>query len=110
MISTKCDKCKNKAWCWSCDECQSKPLSCFVCDEIITYRERHNHMSKNYNDPDQYLTCHKCKVNELKNMQRNIISMKLVPRSTKWFHQSMKLVSKSKFSPFKMLLAFPLLL
>ena len=56
MISTQCDKCKNKAWCWSCDKCQSKPLSCFVCGEIITYRERHN--------PDQYLTCHECKVNK----------------------------------------------
>ena len=55
MFSNKCDKCKNKA----CDECQS-----IVCDEIITYRERHNHMSKHYNDPDQYLTCHKCKVNK----------------------------------------------
>ena len=40
MISTKCDKCKDKAWCWSCNECQSKPLSCFVCNEIITYIER----------------------------------------------------------------------
>ena len=60
LISTKRDTCKNKAWCWSCDECQSKPLSCFVCEEIKTYRERRNHMSKHYNDPDQYLTCHKC--------------------------------------------------
>ena len=51
MISTKCDKCKNKAWCWSSDECQSKHLLRFVCDEIITYKERHNHMSKHYNDP-----------------------------------------------------------
>ena len=24
MISTKCDKCKNKAWCWSCDEMSVK--------------------------------------------------------------------------------------
>ena len=32
MISTKCDKCKNKAWVWSCDECQNRPLSGFVCD------------------------------------------------------------------------------
>ena len=30
MISTKCDKCKNMAWCWSCDECQNKPFQCFV--------------------------------------------------------------------------------
>ena len=21
MISKKCDKCKDKAWCWRCDEC-----------------------------------------------------------------------------------------
>ena len=37
MISRKCDKCKNKAGCWSCDECKSKPFQCFVCNEIITY-------------------------------------------------------------------------
>ena len=49
MISTKCDKCENKALCWSCGECQSQPLSCFVCDEIKTNRERHNHMSNHYN-------------------------------------------------------------
>ena len=64
MISTKCDKCKDKAWCWSCNECQSKPLSCFVCNEIITYRERHNHMVIHYNDPNQYLISKKCKVNK----------------------------------------------
>ena len=40
MITTRCDKFKDKAVRWSCDECQSKPLSCFVCNEIITYRER----------------------------------------------------------------------
>ena len=38
---------------------------------------------------------------DLKNMQRNIISAKLVPRSA-------KLVPGSKFSPVKMLLVFPL--
>ena len=27
---TKCDKCEDKAWCWSCDECQSKPYLCFM--------------------------------------------------------------------------------
>ena len=65
MISNKCDKCKDKAWCWSCDECCVKVnlLSCFVCSEIITYRGRHNHMVKHYNDPNQYLTFNKCKVN-----------------------------------------------
>ena len=29
MISTKGDKCKNKPWCWSCDECQSKHSNVF---------------------------------------------------------------------------------
>ena len=42
MISTKCDKCKNKKWGWSCDEFQTKPFHCFVCNKIITYRERHD--------------------------------------------------------------------
>ena len=65
MISTKCDKgkdkdkCKDKAWCWSCNECQSKLSSCLVCHEIIKYRERHNHMVIHYNDLNQYLICKK---------------------------------------------------
>ena len=64
MYSTKLDKSKDKAWCWSCDECQSKQLSCFVCDKIITYRERHDHMHRHFNDPNQLLVCRMCKVNK----------------------------------------------
>ena len=64
MISIKCDKCKNKAWCWCCDDCQSKPFQCFVLKEIITYRERHDNLSKHHNDPNQYLVCRMCKVNK----------------------------------------------
>ena len=63
MISTKCDKSKDEPLCWICNECQSKPLSCFVRNETITYRERHNHMVIHCNDPNQYLICKKCKVN-----------------------------------------------
>ena len=64
MISTKCDKCKNKAWCWSCDGCQSKPFQCFVCEKIITYRDRHNHLQVHLNNPNQYLVCRMCQVNK----------------------------------------------
>ena len=63
MISAKCDKCK-KAWCSSCDMCQSKPFQCFVCDKVIAYRERHDHMGAHFNDPNQYLVCRKCKINK----------------------------------------------
>ena len=62
MISINCDKCKDKAWCWSCDECQSKQISCFVCDKIKTYRGRRSHRSAHFNDPYRYLVCRKCKV------------------------------------------------
>ena len=61
MISTKPDKGKDKAWCWSCDGCQSKPLQCFVCNEIITYRERHDHLQVYFNNPNQYLIRRMCK-------------------------------------------------
>ena len=64
MISTKCDKCKKKAWCWSCDKCQSKPFQSFICNEIITYREKHNHMVVHLNNPNLYLVCRMCKVNK----------------------------------------------
>ena len=62
MIGTKCDKCKDKAWCWSCDEFQNKKLSYFVFDMIITYRERQAHMSAHFKYLDQYLVCRRCKV------------------------------------------------
>ena len=64
MSSTKYYKCKNKTWCWSCDMCQSKPFQCFVCDKIITYRERHDHMGVHFKYTNQYLVCGNCKVNK----------------------------------------------
>ena len=64
MYSTECDKCKNKALCLSCDECQSKPYICFICNETITYKEKHNHMRIHFSDPDQFLLCNLCKVNQ----------------------------------------------
>ena len=39
-MSTKCNKCEDKAWCWSCDECQSKLYVSYVMKlyhiEIVT--------------------------------------------------------------------------
>ena len=79
MISTKCDKCKNKALCWSCNECQSKPFQCFVSNETITYRERHDHLQTHLINPNQYLVCRMCKVkkthlfnNSLKEYKRSL--------------------------------------
>ena len=64
MVSINCDKCEDKAWCLSCDDCQTKHLSCFVCDKNVTYREKQSHMSAQFNDPNQYLVCRKRKVNK----------------------------------------------
>ena len=64
MHDTKCDKCKDKSWCWRCDECQSKPLNCFISMEFITIRDNHNHISNLYSDPRQYLICKMCNINE----------------------------------------------
>ena len=64
MISTKCDKCKNNAWCWSCDECQSKPFQCFICNKIMTYRDRHYHLQVHFNNPNHNLVCRMCKVHK----------------------------------------------
>ena len=36
----------------------------FICKETISYRDSHSHMSKHYNDPNQYLTCRICKINK----------------------------------------------
>ena len=64
MISTMFVRCKNKAWCWSCDTCQNQPFQCFVYDKIITYRERYDQMGVHFNDPNQFLVIGKCKVNK----------------------------------------------
>ena len=63
-MSTKCNKCEDKVWCWNCDECQSKPYLCIICNETIPYRDSHSHMSRHYKDPNQFLTCRMCKINK----------------------------------------------
>ena len=63
-MSTNFNKCEDKAWCWSCDECQSKPYLCFICNEAIPHRDSHSHISKHYNDPNQYLTWRMCKISK----------------------------------------------
>ena len=35
-MSTKRNKCKDKLWCWNCDDCQNKHFTCFECNENIT--------------------------------------------------------------------------
>ena len=62
MFRIKCDECKNKSWAQSCNWCQGKPYQCFVCNRVITYIDKHNHLLEHFNNPDQYLTCRKCKV------------------------------------------------
>ena len=42
----------------------AKPYLCFICNETIPYKDSHSHMSKHYNDPNQYLTCRMCKTNK----------------------------------------------
>ena len=58
MFCIKCDEYKNKSWShW----CQGKPCQCFVC-RVVTYRDKHDHLLEHYNNPNQYLTCRKCKL------------------------------------------------
>ena len=40
----------------------SKPFLCFVCRDVITFRERHDHTHVHFNDPNQYLVCRMRKV------------------------------------------------
>ena len=62
MFSIKCDDCKNKSWAQSCNWSQLKRHQCFLCKRVITYKEKHDHLLEHFNNPDQYLTCRKCKV------------------------------------------------
>ena len=64
MISTNFGKSIDKAWCLSCDEGQSKPYLIFLYDEIITKRERYNHMEIHFNNRNQNLICRMCKINK----------------------------------------------
>ena len=58
----KWNKCKGKAWCWSCDHCQNKTSTCFVINETITCRDGFCHLNIHYNNPNQYLSCRMCKL------------------------------------------------
>ena len=73
MKSSKCDKCKDKGWCWSCDECPGKPLTCILCKKTITYRGKHNHMSNLYSDPHQYVICKMCKITEFHTIDLKVL-------------------------------------
>ena len=79
MLSTKCDSCKKKSWSQCYDWCLGKPFRCFVCNKIITYREKQEHMQYPYSYlricrttslskfphlPYQYLTCRICNTNK----------------------------------------------
>ena len=62
MFSIKCDQGKNKSWAQSCNWCQGKPYQYFICNRVITYRDKLDHLLEHFNNPDQYLACRKCKV------------------------------------------------
>ena len=65
MFSIKCDERKNKSWAQSRNWCQGKqgkPYQCFICNRVIKYKDKHNHLLEHYNNPNQYLTCRKCKL------------------------------------------------
>ena len=48
MNSTKCDKCKDRAWRQCCDDCQNKTLIRRVFKEDIPYKDRFNHVNIPY--------------------------------------------------------------
>ena len=62
MFSIKCDESKNKSGAQKRNWCQGKPYQSFLCNRVITYRDKHDNFLEHFNNPDQYLTCRKCKV------------------------------------------------
>ena len=58
----KCNNCEPKPFKKCCDKCRDQPYKCFVCDIIIKERDRTNHLSKYYTNPDLYKTCCSCKI------------------------------------------------
>ena len=61
-MKMKCNKCKNKSWKKSCNNCKELEHSCYVWKNMIRVKDYIEHLGYHYSDPDQYLACSMCNV------------------------------------------------
>ena len=62
--SVKCVRCKDKSWKGCGDKCLDSFFECYICKGYIQKRHYINHMNIQYNDPNLYITCFMCNVNQ----------------------------------------------
>ena len=62
--SVKCDSCKDKSWSRCCDKCLDSLFQCYIYKCYFQNRQYINHMNMQYNDPNLYITCIMCNLNQ----------------------------------------------
>ena len=62
--SVKCYTCKDRSWRKCCDKRLDSLFECYICKGYFKNRYYIIHMNMHHNDPDLYLTCIMCNVNQ----------------------------------------------
>ena len=62
--SVNCDSCKDKSWGRCGDKRLDSLFECYICRGHFKKRDFNSHMDMHYNDPNLYITCTMCKVNQ----------------------------------------------
>ena len=62
--SVKCVSFKYKIWRRCCDKCLDSLLECYICKGYFKNRHYIIHVSIHYNDPNLFITCMMCIVNQ----------------------------------------------
>ena len=56
-MKMNCNKCINKPWKESCNNCKELEYSRYVCKNMVKVKDYIENLGYHYSDPDQYLTC-----------------------------------------------------
>ena len=60
-MSYKRDNCKNIPFRVGCDKCRLQLNECFIFYDMISIKDRYEHMCKHYSNPDFYISSKVCK-------------------------------------------------
>ena len=62
--SVKCDSCKDKSWRMCRDKCLDSLFESYICKSYVKNGHYINHKNIHNNDPNLYITCIMCNVNQ----------------------------------------------
>ena len=62
--SVKCVSCKDKSWKRCCYKCLNSLFECYISKGYFINRQLINHMNIHFKDPNLYITCVMCNVNQ----------------------------------------------